>query len=97
MYYTSQLISWTLGQLAPWRKIRETCETDIHTRRIYIYVCIYLYIWNNIYIICIHCIYIDMDDLITIVMGYLWNINETLIGIQLRMGFLDEDVMDYFA
>ena len=60
MYYTSQLISWTLGQLAPWRKIRETCETDIHTRRIYIYVCIciYLYIWNNIYIICIHCIYI---------------------------------------
>ena len=42
-------------------------------------------------------IYIHMDDLITIVMGYLWNINETLIGIQLRMGFLDEDVMDYFA
>jgi hypothetical protein len=38
-----------------------------------------------------------MDDLITIVMGYLWSINETLIGIQLRMGFLDEDVMDYFA
>ena len=42
-------------------------------------------------------IYIHMDDLRTILMGYLWNINGTLTGIQLRMGLLDEDVMDYFA
>ena len=47
MYYTSQLI-WTLGQLAPWRKIRETCETDIHTRRIYMYVYVYIFIFDKL-------------------------------------------------
>ena len=60
MYYTSQLISWTLGQLAPWRKIRETCETDIHTRRIYIYMYVYVYIfiYGTIYIYNMYTLYI---------------------------------------
>ena len=95
-------VSWSLGLWGSWhlggKYVKHVKQIYILVVYIYIYIYIYIYMYVYVYIfiygtIYIYIynmytlyIYIHMDDLITIVMGYLWNINGTLNGIQLRMG-----------